>query len=211
MNLMNWKMKKMRTFYKNTGTAQRRLAVHLNTCRADRSYNRQQRLHELSSLQKNSVYNQVYPLQKVDYSRDVTDASYHAYVFVLLTSSTETNVESARLIELWRELAVRFGDVKFCQIRANLCIEGYPDKNTPTVLIYKDGDIKKQVVTLKAMNGPNTTLKDFETVLTQVGAVQHNDSRLSARSDDESADVKRSIRSQNKTSQVTEDDDSDWD
>ena len=60
------------------------------------------------------------------------------------------------MIEIWRELAKRFGDVKFCQIRADLCIEGYPEKNTPTVLVYKDGDIKKQLVTLRELRGPQT-------------------------------------------------------
>jgi hypothetical protein len=111
---------------------------------------------ELATTTAASVYNQVYHLQKPDYSRDVTEASKDAYVFVLLTSSQGTNTESRVLIEIWRELATRFGDVKFCQIRADLCIEGYPDKNTPTVLVYKDGDIKKQLVTLRELSGVRT-------------------------------------------------------
>jgi hypothetical protein len=65
-------------------------------------------------------------------------------------------VESRIAIEIWRELAQRFGDVKFCQIRADLCIEGYPEKNTPTVLVYKDGDIKKQIVTFRELQGAHT-------------------------------------------------------
>jgi hypothetical protein len=112
---------------------------------------------ELSAINTASVYNQVYHLQKPDYSRDVTEASSKAYVLVLLTSSHGTNPESRILIEIWRQLAQRFGDVKFCQIRADLCIEGYPEKNTPTVLIYKDGDIKKQIVTLRELRGAHTT------------------------------------------------------
>jgi hypothetical protein len=104
------------------------------------------------------VYNQVYHLQKPDYARDVTEASSKSYVFVLLTSSQGTNTESRIMIEIWRELARRFGDVKFCQMRADLCIEGYPDRNTPTILVYKDQDIKKQIVTLKELNGVRTTI-----------------------------------------------------
>lgn len=116
----------------------------------------QKRMAELATTTAASVYNQVYHLQKPDYSRDVTDASKEAYVLVLLTSSQGTNTESRVLIEIWRELATRFGDVKFCQMRADLCIEGYPDKNTPTVLVYKDGDIKKQLVTLRELGGVRT-------------------------------------------------------
>jgi hypothetical protein len=111
---------------------------------------------ELATTTAASVYNQVYHLQKPDYSRDVTEASKEAYIFVLLTSSQGTNTESRVLIQIWRELATRFGDVKFCQMRADLCIEGYPDKNTPTVLVYKDGDIKRQIVTLRELGGVRT-------------------------------------------------------
>jgi len=113
----------------------------------------------MSTITNASVFNQVYPLQKPDYSRDVTEASKKAYVLVLLTSSSELNVESRVMIEHWRELAKKYGDVKFCQIKADMCIEGYPDKNTPTVLVYKDGDIQRQIVTLSQMKGPKTSIE----------------------------------------------------
>jgi len=105
------------------------------------------------------VYNQVYPLQKPDYSRDVTEASKDAFVLVNLTSSLGANTESRLLMELWRQLAVKYGEIKFCEMRADLCIEGYPERNTPTILVYKDQDIKRQVVTLRELQGPRTGLK----------------------------------------------------
>jgi hypothetical protein len=114
---------------------------------------------EFSAVTTASVYNQVYPVQKPDYSKEVTEESNKAFIFVLLTSSQGTNAESRVLVEIWRELASRFGDVKFCQIRADLCIEGYPEKNTPTVLVYRNADIKRQIVTLREFNGPRTTAK----------------------------------------------------
>jgi hypothetical protein len=117
------------------------------------------RLAELSTLQKASVYNQVYPLQKTDYAKEVTDTSANAFVFVNLTSSMGGNVESRVLTELWRQLAAKYGDVKFCEIRADMCIEGYPERNTPTILIYKDGEIRKQFVTLKELNGTRTKVQ----------------------------------------------------
>jgi hypothetical protein len=123
---------------------------------------------ELATTTAASVYNQVYHLQKPDYSRDVTEASKEAFIFVLLTSSQGTNTESRVLIQIWRELATRFGDVKFCQIRADLCIEGYPDKNTPTVLIYKDGDIKRQIVTLRDLGGVRTNTQGTHSLRKQV-------------------------------------------
>ncbi|KAI5291546.1 hypothetical protein KEM52_000135, partial [Ascosphaera acerosa] len=120
---------------------------------------RQKRMAEISLLQKASVHNQVYPIQKPDYAREVTEASAQYFVLVNLTSSLSNNVESSLLDNLWRQLAAKYGDVKFCQIRADLCIEGYPERNCPTILVYRDGDIKKQIVTLRNFRGVKTRLK----------------------------------------------------
>ncbi|KAI1613863.1 phosducin family protein [Exophiala viscosa] len=165
---------------------------------------RKRRLAELSSLEKQSIYGQVYGLQKPDYARDVTDESSKAFVLVNLTSSLGTNVESRILTELWRQAAVKFGNVKFCQIRADLCIEGYPERNTPTILVYKDGDIKRQVVTLAHLNGPRTSMRDIERLLLEVGAITENDVRLKRKDSDEE------IGGGNQPT-VEDDDDDDWD
>lgn len=152
----------------------------------------------MTTHQKTSVYNQVYPLQKPDYGREVTDASHNSFVLVNLTGN---NVESRRLSELWRTLAAKFGDVKFCEIRGDLCIEGYPEKNTPTILVYRDGEIQSQFVTLMQLGGVRTRLEgwffflwlcgcgllmmlaDIERVLLDLGALKESDSRLKKKSD----------------------------
>ncbi len=176
---------------------------------------RQKRMAELSSTTQASIYNQVYHLQKPEYSKDVTEASHKAYVLVLLTSSQGTNTESRVLMEIWTDVSKRFGDVKFCQMRADLCIEGYPDKNTPTVLVYKDGDIKKQLVTLRELGGVRTTAQDVERLLVDVGAVRQGDARLKRKGEDndgESTATGSKIRQGNiGTAATVEDDDSDWD
>ena len=172
---------------------------------------KQKRLHEIAALRQASVYGQVYPVQKLDYARDVTEASATAWVLVLLTSSSGMNVESQRMVELWRGLAARFGDVKFCQMQADLCIEGYPDRNTPTVLVYKDGQIRRQVVTLRELGGVRTGEEDVERVLLALGAVQHGDRRLSGKKVDVvDGDSHRSIR-QGDGGVTGDEDDSDWD
>ena len=132
---------------------------------SDCGASRNQRLAELSTIATASVFNQVYPLQKPDYSKDVTEASNKTFVLVHLTSSLGTNVESRLLTELWRDLAQKFGDIKFCEIRADMCIEGYPERNTPTILVYRNGDIRKQVVTLRELSGEQTTIKGTSRLL----------------------------------------------
>ncbi|KAJ5684287.1 uncharacterized protein N7477_000632 [Penicillium maclennaniae] len=145
---------------------------------------RQKRLAEISTLQQTSLFNQVYPLQKVDYAREVTEASNNAFVLVNLTSQG-ANVESRVLTELWRHLAAKFGDIKFCEIRADMCIENYPEKNTPTILVYKDTEIRRQLVTLRELNGPRTKLPDLEKLLIEIGALKEDDVRLKKRDDEE--------------------------
>ncbi|KAK0267222.1 Proteolipid protein 2 [Friedmanniomyces endolithicus] len=145
---------------------------------------RQKRMQEMKVLERRSVYGRVFPVQKVEYSREVTEESSKAWVCVLLTSSSGMNVESQRLVEVWRELAATWGEVKFCQMRADLCIEGYPDRNTPTVLIYQAGEIRRQIVTLKEVGGDRTSVGDVEAVLVGLGAIKHGDTRLAKKERD---------------------------
>ncbi|KAJ5774054.1 hypothetical protein N7457_008950 [Penicillium paradoxum] len=161
---------------------------------------RQKRFAELSTLQQTSIFNQVYPLQKVDYAREVTEASNNAFVLVNLTSMGG-NVESRLLTELWRQLAAKFGDIKFCEIRADMCIEGYPEKNTPTILVYKDTEIKRQLITLQQLKGPRTKIEDIERLLVDLGALKESDVRLKKRDDEDKKDDDLNI----------EDYDDDWD
>ncbi|WPH00955.1 phosducin-like protein 2 [Acrodontium crateriforme] len=171
---------------------------------------RQKRMNELATLQQASVYNQVYPVSKPDYAREVTEASQKSFVFVLLTSSSGTNFESQLMTELWRELAKKFGEIKFCQMQANLCIDGYPDRNTPTILVYKDSQIKRQIVTLKELNGNATKMEDVEKVLLSLEVIKHADSRLKNKDDNLEGPGKSTGIRPSKLPNV-DDDDSDWD
>lgn len=183
MSWMRSRMKRTKTSSSNIGKPHNSVSTlkHTKPILIPQT-NSQKRLAELSTLQQTSLFNQVYPLQKVDYAREVTEASNSAYVFVNLTSQG-ANVESRVLTELWRQLAAKFGDVKFCEIRADMCIEGYPERNTPTILIYKDTEIKRQLVTLRELNGPRTKVEDLERLLVEIGAVKESDVRLKKRSD----------------------------
>ncbi|CEJ90846.1 Putative Phosducin-like protein 2 [[Torrubiella] hemipterigena] len=180
---------------------------------------RQKRMAELNKLQQKSIHGTVYPISKPDYQREVTDASQNGPVFVNLTSSMGTNVESRVLSELWRQAAKEYGDIKFCEIRANQAIENYPDRNCPTILVYKNGDIVKQIVTLVTIGGVRTNMRNIDNLLVDVGAVPDTDLRVVKRrraaedeEDERLAAGGKSIKSGNLTrSTVNDDDDDDWD
>jgi hypothetical protein len=174
---------------------------------------RQQRVQELHSLSQKSLHGSVYPISKPEYSREVTEASKTEPVLVNLTSSLGTNVESRVLTELWRRAAVEFREIKFCEMRGDQAIEGYPDRNCPTILVYMNGDLAKQVVGLGALGGVRMGTKELDSLLVEVGAVKANDMRIQKRrrqeEDDEDAPKLTGIR--DKARQANVDDGDDWD
>ncbi|KAL7621489.1 Proteolipid protein 2 [Parahypoxylon ruwenzoriense] len=178
---------------------------------------RQKRIQELNNLTKKSIHGAVYPISKPEYSREVTEASRNGPVFVNLTSSLGTNVESRVLSELWRQAAKEYGDVKFCEIRADKAIENYPDRNCPTILVYKNGDIVKQIVTLVTVGGVRMSMIEIDNLLVEVGAVSDKDMRVVRRKRDvedakEERLASKGIRSGNSTRATVEDEeDDDWD
>lgn len=175
---------------------------------------RQQRMKEMNALALKSKYGSVYPISKPDYAREVTEASANAPVLVNLTSGMGTNIESRILTELWREAAKEFGEVKFCEIRGDQAIEGYPDKNCPTILVYKDGNIVKQIVTLAMLDSLKTSMKNIDSLLIEVGAVKPNDIRIMKRrreAEEEAEAPRRSGLRGSTLNKNDDEDDEDWD
>ncbi|KAK8104138.1 phosducin family protein [Apiospora kogelbergensis] len=176
-------------------------------------------LDELEDLEDDafleSYKQRLYPVSKPEYQRAVTEASNNGPVFVNLTSSMGTNVESRVLSELWKQAAKEYGDVKFCEIQADKAIENYPDRNCPTILVYKDGDIVKQIVTLMTVGGVRMSMLEVDDLLVDVGAVGEKDMRVVKRKR-EAEDAKEEklmerggIKSGNLRHAMVEDDD-DW-
>lgn len=165
---------------------------------------RNQRLQELNSLAQKGVHGSVYHISRPEYSKEVTDASNEYYVLVLMTSSLGTNTESRVMSEVFRAAAAEFPEVKFCDIKANLAIEGYPEKNCPTILIYHKGDIIKQIVTLMTLKGVRTSMSDVDNILVEIGAVKDNDMRIVKRRRGKDSDEEDNRR------EDESDDDDDW-
>ncbi|KAI0476045.1 thioredoxin-like protein [Xylariaceae sp. FL0804] len=177
---------------------------------------RQKRMQELTNLTKKSIHGSVYPISKPEYSREITEASKNGAVLVHLTSSMGTNVESRVLSELWRQAAKEYGDIKFCEIRADKAIENYPDRNCPTILVYKNGDIAKQIVTLVTVGGVRMSMMEIDDLLVEVGAINEKDMRVVKRKRDaeEAKEEQRSgkgIKSGNLRHATGDDEDDDWD
>ena len=59
--------------------------------------------------------------------------------------------------ECLTELAKKYPQTKFVKIISTECIPSYPDKNVPTVLIYKDTKCLQHLIGLGPFGGPRTT------------------------------------------------------
>lgn len=203
---------------------------------------RDKRMRELGALAQKSRFGSVYPVSKPDYAREVTEASKErqdapstaaagvgregeskpgTVVMVNLTAppggaEATAQTESRVLSALWRQAATEYAEVKFCEMRADQAIEGYPERNCPTILVYRNGDIVKQVVTLREWGGARIGIMDLDELLIEVGAITDGDMRvLKRRRDAEEAAEEllagRGIKGPARGNGSREDDEDDWD
>ena len=108
----------------------------------------------------------------MDYSNQVSEASKESWVIVHLYQNAHPG---CKLINaLLERLAPKHKAVKFLKIVSTMCIENYPDKNLPTLLVYGHGDLKKQIIGMDALGGVSTNMAKLEQILASTGALEEN-------------------------------------
>ena len=114
------------------------------------------------------------PLTRADYKDEVNEASKDAWVVLLLYNDSVP--ASRALEEVLQRLCVKHKSTKFMKIKADQCIEGYPDRNVPTVLLYHKGENQRQIMGAGVYggkrNGEGFTEDRVEWVLADEGAVE---------------------------------------
>lgn len=85
----------------------------------------------------------------------VTESSQRCSVVVHLYS--DSLVECDLMNEVLTALAKKFPYVKYLKIKSNQAVENWPDRNLPTLFVYKDGELKFQALTLNEFGGTNMT------------------------------------------------------
>ncbi|TNY21882.1 thioredoxin-like protein [Rhodotorula diobovata] len=126
----------------------------------------ERRQRERDALDKRR-FGRVYNIGKREYTREVTEASNEELpgepegwgTGVVCVLFKDTVPESKKLMPLINELASLYPSSKFVSIVSDHCIENYPDKNVPTLLVYRKGQLMGQIVGLGSMNGMNATLR----------------------------------------------------
>lgn len=131
------------------------------------------RLRALRAAAAAQRFGRLLPLSRSDFVREVTEASKDGgdgpaggtWVVVLLYKSGIA--ASATLEALMPRLADRHRATKFMAIVADQCIEGFPDRNVPALLLYHAGVCVEQLIGLGQFGGARATADAVEWVLAQ--------------------------------------------
>ncbi|KAG0656472.1 Phosducin-like protein 2 [Monosporozyma unispora] len=167
------------------------------------------RMAEIAKLQAKAKFGDVIHISKPEYNKEVTlaskgqttatettivekDNANAIYVFVHLSS--QGKLQSRILEHIFQKMAPKYAEIKFVEIPGNRAIENYPDDNCPTLLVYHNGDVLKNMITLLELGGNNTTLKEFEALIVRVGALKESDDRLIINQDDDESRDERKLK-----------------
>ncbi|XP_063809525.1 phosducin-like protein 3 isoform X2 [Pseudophryne corroboree] len=131
---------------------------------------RQQRLAQWQATQLKNVFGEVLEISGQDYVQEVTNASKDLWVILHLYKQ---GIPLCTLInQHLAGIARKCKDVKFLKSISTTCIPNYPDKNLPTIFVYRDGEIRAQFIGPLVFGGMNLTQDELEWKLSESGAIK---------------------------------------
>ncbi|XP_017877747.1 viral IAP-associated factor homolog [Ceratina calcarata] len=130
---------------------------------------RQKRIAEMKELASKSKYGEVKEISAEDYVQEVNNAGEDIWVVLHLYKA---GIPLCTLINQYlATLARKFPTTKFLKSISTTCIPGWPDKNLPTIFIYRNGSMVKQIIGAIELRGMKLTEAELEWMLGQVEAV----------------------------------------
>jgi hypothetical protein len=117
-----------------------------------------------SSSSSFAIFGRVREISRQEFTQQVTGYSNGKCGVLLYDERDESKLLAAAL----GALAERHVGAKFVKIQAQQCIANYPRANTPTLLIYENGDVVKQFVGLSQFGGRRMRVDDLEWQLAQL-------------------------------------------
>jgi hypothetical protein len=133
---------------------------------------RSKRLAQLQDKQKTELFGTIPQIKEFEFIKEVSEASKE--VTVVCHLFVYSKPECQLLNKCLEAVASRQKAIKFVKIIAQECIHNYPESNVPTLLIYKDGNILKQIVGLSEFGGLKMTDKTLEWVLASYKVLDSN-------------------------------------
>lgn len=116
---------------------------------------RRRRIAELQANQLKAKYGRVLEISARDYVEEVNKAGEDVWVVLHLY---EQGIQLCALInQFLADLAMRYPATKFIKAISKQCIPNYPEKNVPSIFIYYEGQIKKQIIGSVELRGEKLT------------------------------------------------------
>lgn len=112
---------------------------------------RLKRIAEMKALQQKNKFGEIYPMARDEFVKEVTEGSKEVWVIVFLFQDYVP--DSKALAEILVPLARKHKATKFLSIKADSCIENYPDRNVPTLLLYHEGNCQHRIVGIQDFGG----------------------------------------------------------
>lgn len=131
---------------------------------------RNKRIAELKALAEKQKFGSVREISGQDYIDEVNKAGDGIYVVLHLY---EQGITLCALInQFMNTLASRYPEVKFIKSIATTCIPNFPEKNLPSIFIYYEGTIQKQIIGPEELRGEKLTIDELEYMLGKYGAIK---------------------------------------
>ena len=94
-------------------------------------------------------------ITREEWTREVTKVSHTNPVLVLLTR--ENNADCYPLERVVEDLAYKYraSETKFRRAEARHIIPNYPERNVPTIILYRNGDVVENIVGIEQFGGRN--------------------------------------------------------
>lgn len=129
---------------------------------------RQKRIAEMKQLASKSKYGELKEISSEDYVQEVNNAGQDVWVVLHLYKA---GIPLCTLVNQYlTSLARKFPATKFVKI-ISTCIPRWPDKNLPTIFIYHNGSMVKQIIGPIELRGMKLTEAELEWMLGQAEAV----------------------------------------
>jgi len=130
---------------------------------------KKKRLDQIKSQAGKPRYGESREISKQDYVHEVTNAPKD--VFVILHLHQDYVEVSSRLDMIFQQLAKNYEFHKFLRIRADRCIENFPDAKVPSIIVYYNSELKSNIVRLDK-ELPSITYGNVEGFFKKIGVFE---------------------------------------
>jgi hypothetical protein len=116
---------------------------------------KKKRMAEIEALSAKPRFGKMWEIDKQQYVHEVTNAPKD--IFVVLSLYQDYNEKSVKINECLAELAQKHVHTKFLKIKADKCIEDFPDNAVPCMIIYRSEKMAHNIFRVDERIGKLTT------------------------------------------------------